>query len=403
MAVNYAVQYAQELANAYPYLSYFADLYGQGEAIRFRIVRGNIVMIPSMTVKGARYVNREQITGTFNRNMSTTWQACELAQYREWDTLLDPMDVDQTNEVATIANASRTFNEFQKIPEMDAYAASKLAGAASEFGGTDTSSMTTSTILGLWDDYLAYMANARVNRDRLMAKMTPNTYKLLKEATGLTRFVETSGGFRGIDRNIAKLDGVTVMEVPEDMMKTEYDFTDGWEIGNSAAQIDLLLYDPMAVAAPIIYETSMISPPDAHSKGKWLYYESFYYDVFALQQRQNGLFAHLSSAASLVTLLVTSVAGSASGATVINASGKGIDQNGHPVAGLDMYITSGNNSAPSVTYGSALPSSVSWTKIAGVPQTLTSQTANKYATIALVNSLTGKAVAAGSAQEVVGA
>ena len=69
-----------------------------------------------------------------------------------------------------------------------------------------------------------------------------------------------------------------------------------------------------------------------------------------------------------------------------------------------MYITSGNNSAPSVTYGSNLPTAggVTWTKIAGVPVTLTSQTASKYVTVALVNKVTGKAVAAGSAQEVVG-
>ena len=403
MPVNYAQQYARELANAYPYLSYFADLYGQGEARRFRPLQGKTVMIPSMTVTGARAVNRDQITGVFNRNFDVEWQACTLSQDREWDTLVDPMDIVETNEVATIANVTRTFNELEKIPEMDAYAASKIAGASADFGGTDTSSLTSSTILGLWDDYLAYMANRRINRDRVQCKMTPATYKLLKEAAGITRFVDVTTGIRDYDRNVGRLDGVRITEVPEDLMKTAYNFTTGWAIGDSAATIDMLFYAPDSVAAPVVYETSMISAPTAQSKGKWLYYERYYYDVFALNQRQGGLFAHLSSAASLVTLTVTSVAGSASGATVINASGKGIGQNGHPFDGLEMYITSGNNSAPSVTYGSTLPGGVTWTKITGVPQTLTSQTANKYVTVALVNAQTGKAVAAGSAQEVVGA
>jgi hypothetical protein len=97
------------------------------------------------------------------------------------------------------------------------------------------------------------------------------------------------------------------------------------------------------------------------------------------------------------------VAGTASGATIIGATGKGIGQNGHADDNLEMWITSGNNSSPSITYGSALPDGVTWTKIAGVPVTLTSQTANKYVTVALVNKVTGKAVAAGYAQEVVGA
>ena len=204
--------------------------------------------------------------------------------------------------------------------EMDAYAASKLAGYAADFGGTDTTSITDSSILGLWDTYLAYMADNRINRDQLMCKMSPSVYKLLKEATGLTRFVETGEGFRGVDRNIARLDGVRIMEVPSDMMKTAYDFTDGWAIGGSAANIDMLFYAPSAIAAPIVYEASMISEPTAQSKGKYLYYERFYYDLFALNQRNAGVFAHLSSAASLVTLVVTSVAGSASGATMVAAS-----------------------------------------------------------------------------------
>ena len=403
MPVNYAQQYARDLANAYPYLSYFADLWGQGEARRFRPLNGKTVMIPSMTVTGATAVNREQITGVFNRNFNVEWQACQLGQDREWSTLVDPMDIVETNEVATIANVTRTFNEQQKVPEMDAYAASKLAGYASSFGGTDTSSLTSATILGLWDTYLAYMTNARINRDRVECKMTPATYKLLKEAAGITRFVDVATGIRDYDRNVGRLDGVRIIEVPEDMMKTAYDFTTGWAIGDSAAQIDMLFYAPDSVAAPIVYDTSMMSAPTAQSKGRWLYYERYYYDLFALNQRGAGIFAHLSSAASLGTLTVTSVAGSASGATIINATGYGIGQNGHAFDGLEMYITSGNNSAPSVSYGSALPGGVTWTKVSGVPQTLTSQTAGKYVTVALVNAQTGYAVAAGSATEVVGA
>lgn len=403
--VNYAAQYAREFANAYPYLSYFADLWNQGEAQRFRPLNGKTVMIPSMTVSGARAANRDQITGTFNRNFNVEWQPCQLSMDREWDTLVDPLDMVETNEVATIANVTRTFNEQQKVPEQDAYAASALAGFAADFGGIDTTSLNASNILTQWDAILAYMTNSRVNRDRVQCKMTPDVYKLLKEASGLTRFVETSEGFRGVDRNIARLDGVRIVEVPSDMMKDAYTFTTGWEIASGAHQINMLFYDPMAVAAPIVYDTSMISPPTAQSKGKWLYYERYYYDVFNLAQRGAGVFAHLASGGTLGTLVVTSVAGSASGATVITAKGQGIGQTGAPAAGLKMYITAGNNSAPTVVYGSDLPTSGGeiWTEVGASPISLTSQTANKYATVALVNALTGKAVAAGSAQEVVGA
>lgn len=402
MPINYAQQYARELANAYPYLSYYGDLWNGGEAARFRPLTGKTVMIPIMTTNGATAVNREQITGVFNRNFNVEWQACTLSMDREWSTLVDPMDMVETNEVATIANVTRSFNEQQKVPEMDAYASQKLAGIARGFGGTDATSLNASNILTYWDEYLAYMAELRVDRRFLRVKMTPAVYKLLKEASGLTRFVDTNNGIQGVDRNIARLDGVQIEEVPSELLKTAYDFTDGWAVGGSAAQVNMLIYDTTAIAAPVVYDTSMISAPTAQSKGKWLYYERYYYDLFGLRARQGGVFANVT-APTIASLTVTSTAGSAAGSTVINATGDNIGQLGTAADGLLMYYTAGNNSAPSVTYGSPLPDGVTWTQVGSVPFTLTSQTANKYVTVALVNAATGKAVAKGSAQEVVGA
>lgn len=401
MPINYAAQYSRELANAYPYLSYYGDLWNQGEGQRFRPLRGKTVYIPSMTTSGSRPVNRDQITGVFNRNFNLDWQACDLTMDREWDTLVDPMDMAQTDDVATIANASRTFNEFQKIPEQDAYMSSKLAGFAAGFGGVDGTTLTAANILETWDAYLAYMTDQRVNRDRLRAKMTPDTYKLLKEAAGVTRFVDTGEGFRGVDRNIARLDGVLIQEVPADMMKTAYNFSDGWAVAAGAATVNMLLYDGTAIAAPIVYDTAMISPPTAQSKGKWLYYERYFYDVFALRQRQAGVFANMSGA-SLGTLAVASVAGAASGASVITVTGAQIGMNGTPAAGLDLYYTAGGAAATSLTYGSALPSGVTWVQAGGSPIALAGQTAGKYITCALVNHQTGKVVAGGNAVLVVG-
>lgn len=402
--INYAEQYSRELANAYPYLSYYGDLWNAGESQRFRPLRGKTVMIPSMTTSGARAVNRDQITGVFNRNFNVEWQACELEMDREWDTLVDPMDMVETDEVATIANVTRTFNEFQKIPEQDAFASQKLAGFAAGFGGTDSTSLTDQNILATWDSYLAYMADQRIDRRLLRCKMTPNTYKLLKEAAGLTRFVDTGNGIQGIDRNVGRLDGVDIMEVPAELMKSAYIFTDGWAVdASNAKQVNMLFYDLSAIAAPIVYDTSMISPPTAQSKGKWLYYERYYYGMFGLRQRQAGVFVNIASAPTIAALTVTSTAASGAGNTTINAVGAQIGQLGTPAAGLKMYYSAGNNAAPSVTYGAALPTAgATWTEVPAAPFNLSSQTAGKYVTVALVNAQTGYAVAVGSAVEVVG-
>ena len=313
------------------------------------------------------------------------------------------MDMTETNDVANLANITRAFVELQKVPEMDAFLASKLASFASTYGGTSTESLTSSSILTEWDKAIAYMTNQRVNRDRVIAYMTPATYKLLKQATGMTRFIEVTNGIRDVDRNIARLDGVAVIEVPEDMMKTAYTFTEGWAVNTaSAAQINFLLVDPMAVAAPVKYEVSMMSAPTAQNKGKYLYYERYYYGAFILNQRQAGVYAHLGAAPSLGELTVTSVAGTEDdGDSKITVTGKNIWSDGTLVEGMKLVYCTGENAAVDLTYGAVPPIAKTWVEMTSNPIVLKSQTADKYITVALVNKQTGFVVSGGNTQLVV--
>lgn len=396
--LNYAAQYGRELANAYPYLSYYGDLWNAGESQRFKPLQGKTVYIPSMTTTGATAVNRDSIDGSFTRNFNLDWDAKTLQMDREWSTLIDPMDMAETNEVATIANVTKTFNELQKIPEQDAYMSSKLASFASQFGGVVTTTPDASNILTLWDNALAFMTDQRVNRDRVRCKVIPAVYKLLKEATGMTRFIEVTAGIQNVDRNIAKLDGVLIQEVPSDMMKTLYDFTTGFSVSNSAAQINMLFYDSMAIAAPVIYDTSMISAPTAQSKGKYLYYERYYYDVFILKQRMAGVYALLGASPSLGSLTVTSVAGTEAGQSVIDVQGATVG-----AAGTTLKYCANENSAVSLTYGAVPDATKTWVPMPNIPLTVDLLTGSKVMTVAQVNNNTGFVVAGGNATQVVGA
>lgn len=400
--VNYAAEYSQALAQAYPYLSYFGAIWASENSNRYRTGMGKTMYIPTVTVSGAKDVNRNSINGTFNRNWNNQWQAVELQMDREWDTLVDPLDMTETNDVANLANITRAFVEQQKVPEMDAFIASKLAEFASAYGGISTESLSSSNILGEWDNAIAYMTNQRVNRDRVVGYMTPATYKLLKQATGLTRFIEVTNGIQAVDRNVAKLDGITIVEVPDDMMKTAYTFTEGWAVNvSTAAQINFMLVDPMAVAAPIKYETAMMSPPTAQSKGKYLYYERYYYGAFILNQRQAGVYANVGASPSLGSLTVTSVAGTKNaGDTVISVTGNGIFDDGVPMAGLKLKYCTGTDAAVSLTYNAVPDSTKTWVEMVS-PVTIASQTAGKYITVALVNAETGKVVSGGNTTLVV--
>lgn len=400
--VNYASEYSRALAERYPYLSYFAAIWASENSNKYRPGMGKTMYIPTVTTTGARAVNRNSIDGNFSRNWENNWQAVELQMDREWDTLIDPMDIDETNEVASIANITKAFVDFEKIPEMDAFMASKLAEFAGQHGGTSTESLTSSTILTEWDKAVEYMTNQRVNRDRVIAYMTPACYKLLKQATGLTRFIEVTNGINRVDRNVASLDGVQIVEVPDNMMKTKYIFTSGWAVDTTyAQQINFVLVDPLAVAAPVKYETAMVSAPTAQSKGKYLYYERYYYGAFMLDQRGAGVYAHLGAAPSLGSLTITSVAGTEDdGDTVVTAAGKGIFGTGAPVDGLALKY-SVNDAAVALSYGAVPDATKTWADMSSNPILLKSQTAGKYITVALVNKQTGYCVSGGNTTLVV--
>lgn len=389
--VNYAAEYARELANAYPYLSYFGELWNGPNSTRYKPVNGKTIMIPSMTTSGARAVDRDQIDGTFKRNWNNEWQPRTMQMDREWATLVDPMDIQETNMVATIANITRNFNEFQKVPEMDAYAAQAVAAAAQGFGSVDTTALTAENILTTWDGYIAYMTDQRVNRDQIIAYMTPNAYKFLKEAAGITRFIQADTGIRNVDRNVGRLDGVRIKEVPADIMQTAFDFTEGWQATSGARQINMLLVNPNSVCAPIVYDTSMMSAPTAQSKGKWLYYERYYYDVFALNQRLPGIFANIGGSNTLGFLTFTTSAGADSTHTVINGLA--------PAPYGMAYVAKSAASAQLPTYGQQLSSG--WTPVTN--GTAITTAAAQVITVALVNTTKGNAaVAGGSATAVVG-
>ena len=86
LELNYAIEYSKAMANAYPYWSYFSDLYGSPNSATYKPVSGKAVAVQSMTTSGARAVNRDQITGTFNRNFNTSEQILTIVNGTPWPT-----------------------------------------------------------------------------------------------------------------------------------------------------------------------------------------------------------------------------------------------------------------------------------------------------------------------------
>lgn len=298
--LNYATKYERALAQAYPNVLHFSELHQTGNNAIYKFLDAKTVKIPFLTTTGRKDVNRDSIDGAFVRNVDKDDQTLTMSFYREWSTLIDPADMDDTNQVVTITNATKVFNETQKFPEKDAYLVSKIYKDWTDLGKTpDTTVLSTSNVLSVFDNLMEQMDEDLVPAAGRVLYVTPGVKKLLKNAEGIARSMNIQNNQGAIDRNISRLDEVKIVVVPSALMKTAYSFTTGFAPAAGAGQINMFLVHPTAVITPEKYEFAGTESPSAHTKGDYLYYEKSYEDVFIINNRQAAIAFNVSAGASV--------------------------------------------------------------------------------------------------------
>ena len=304
--INYAAQYAEALANAFPTALYFGALYGTPNNQLYRMGEdGKTVYIPRIDTTGRTNGDRDNISLAV-RNYHNTWEPKTLTRERIWQTLVHPKDVDQTRQVASIQNITQTFNVSQKFPEMNAYMVYQLYKLWTSTDPTDsektaktpdTRELTTANILTVFDDAMTAMDEANVPPDGRILYCTPPVKRMFENADKISKSINVTNASsqKTVNRVISRLDEVTLVKVPSKLMMTDYDFSVGWAPKQTAAQVNFLLVHPDAVIAPVSYSFAQLSPPDALSQGKWVYYEESHEDVFIINRRQDAIFFSIVS------------------------------------------------------------------------------------------------------------
>ena len=293
--LNYATEYLAALEQEFPYVLYFGALFAAPNNGRFRWVNSRVIEIPTITTTGRIDGDRDNLIDR-KRNYNNAWTPLTLENHRMWQTLVHPRDIDETNQVASIANITRVFNDEQKFPEMNAYLISKVyADWTGKSKVADTTTLTADNVLEVFDKMMQEMDDKRVPRNGRILYVTPEVRTLISNAKQIYRHIDLKTTSSEIRRGITAIDEVEIpASVPADMMKTLYDFTDGWKPDESAQQINMFLVHPQAVITPISYEFAQLDPPSAGSQGKWDYFEESFEDVFVLPHRVDAIAFNVS-------------------------------------------------------------------------------------------------------------
>lgn len=290
MAVlNYATLYEQALQQVYKQGLKFGAIYLSPETSKYRWLGAKTVQVPNILVSG--FVNSNRDTQqTYTRAVDNDWLTFTLTHDRTFMTLVDPMDIDETNMAVSIANITNTFNTEQKIPEMDKYLISKLYADFTGFGGTaDTTALTVTNVLAEIDAMMEAMDEAEVPEEGRILYVTSQVKTLIKNAEALQRTLETTDNNGVISRNVSRLEELTIVSVPSIRMKASYDFTVGAVPSVGADQINMMMIHPSCVLAPQKYEAVFLDEPSAETRGKFKYFERKYWDVFLIEPKIGGI------------------------------------------------------------------------------------------------------------------
>lgn len=358
-STNYATEYCAALSQEYEHTQHFGALFARDQEGDYRWASAHTIEVPSISVTGRVDGSRNSLIDKIQRH-ANKWTPLTLRNHRAWNDFIHPRDIDETNQVLSIQNITRTMNQNEKFPEKDKYLVSTLYNDYLETGRVPlTGVLTTQNILQYFDLLSIMATEHNVPEAGRILYVTTYIDVILKGAAAFYRNLNVQGTApASVQRAIANLDNVKVEVVPTDCMKSSYDFTVGAKVGAAAHQIQMILIHPSCCITPEVYDFAQLDPPSAGSQGKWEYFEESMEDVFILPNKQYGLdfvVAGLGNEA----LTFVSAAGSATGKAKITVTA--------PVGaarkdGTRFFYASGSTAPDALGYGEVAPMNTAWTE-----------------------------------------
>lgn len=270
-AINYSKEYSKALADAYPYALQFGALWKNDNTKKYVINNADSIYIPHIEISGGLEDGDRDTIGSFTRKQSNRWELKQLKNHKTWNTLVHPMDVIQSNDILTIQNATKAYNERIKFPYLDNLLLETVyTDSTTQLSNANVkeATLTSQNVLTYFDSLMDTMDDAFV----------PMTGRKLYVPTAVKTLIDNSkdilrtSGNKVIGRTVSRIDEVEVIGVPTKAMTLK----DG-------TVIQMFLVHPSLILPFINYEFVGIEAPSVHSQGKALYFEEFFADVFILE------------------------------------------------------------------------------------------------------------------------
>ena len=256
---------------------------------------GNEVKIPTISTQGLGDYDRDN--GFVRGAVTLSYETYKMTQDRGRTFNLDAMDVDESNFIANAGNVMGVFQSEHVIPEIDSYRYSKMF-ALVKAGGTVTEGYTPAkaTILEKLKADIQAIRNKVSRGVELVITMSPITVGILSDALENSRRIDIANFKQGsINLTVKVFDGLPIIEVPSDRLKTLYKKQDGKTVGQEAGGLvaDTNAKDinwiitpknaPIAVSKTDL--TRIFNPMENQQANAWKIDYRKYHDIWIPKQR----------------------------------------------------------------------------------------------------------------------
>lgn len=184
---------------------------------------GREIKIPEISLQGLGDYDRDN--GQPTGSVSFAYRTYTMTQDRGRRFRLDENDVNETNFGTAAATVMEEFQRTKVIPEIDAYRYSKLANLA---GTKNVNIITAANVLPELYKQLYELADTGVDLASLVITMSYPIYSLLCTSTDISKKLDVTNFSQGeLKLQVKSLDGVAIIPVSSNRMKTAYVFNDG--------------------------------------------------------------------------------------------------------------------------------------------------------------------------------
>ncbi|KAE9633723.1 hypothetical protein GND95_08695 [Defluviitalea raffinosedens] len=198
---------------------------------------GDEVKIPEINMNGLGDYDRDN--GFPQGSVSVSYATYKLTQDRGRTFLLDAMDVDESNFVASAGNVMGEFQRTKVIPEVDSYRYSKIAALASAAGNVTAGyTPSESDIYNKIKEDIAAIQDKVGDGEQLVITMAIPVATILDNSSQISKKLDVTDFAQGnVNLKVKSIDGIPIIKVPSARMKSKYVINDGVTAGQEEGGI----------------------------------------------------------------------------------------------------------------------------------------------------------------------